>query len=157
MFRPPYDDSFKVSALEMLSAAGYPAQRGALIGVSRALGVPTATLRRWALAMPGETSSIALRPTGFGPLSLTSPALPDAVRAELLATLASMAAARSDATYKELSAGFAVLAEKLRQLEPAPEGPSDSSPGEAHDRLSRLVGVADTPASDQPSVISFTG
>jgi hypothetical protein len=169
--RHAYDIPFGAAALSLLRAAGYPAQRGALIGVSRALGVPVATLRRWAAAPdPGEAFS-SPRPDGVR-LPLSCPALPgslrsergtgaltkdselqvgicapraevnplpDAVRGELLATVRSMAAARGEASYKELSAGFAVLADRLPVLETPSGGAAEADTGEARQRLARLL------------------
>lgn len=45
--RRRYDDKFRASAVVMLEAAGYPGKEGALMEVSRHLGMPHNTLRNW--------------------------------------------------------------------------------------------------------------
>lgn len=65
--------------------------------------------------------------------------LPEAIRAELLATLRSMDAARSEASYKELVAGFGLLIDKLRLLE-LPDDQAALMAGDARERLARLIG-----------------
>ena len=167
MHHLPYDDTFKAAALDRLHTAGYPSRRGALLDVSRAMGVPCGSLRRWVIAASGEVPSLAPL-AGVGPLTrqntdgiagrtLTpdpSPAdrrgekdaqqgaeLPQAVRAELMATLRSMAAARGEASYKELSAGFGLLVDKLHLLEAPGDPPGDpAGQSAAHERLAQLFG-----------------
>lgn len=46
--RPRYDDKFRASAIVLLQSEGYPNKPGALRLVSKHLGVPEATLSRWA-------------------------------------------------------------------------------------------------------------
>jgi hypothetical protein len=144
MLKPPYDDSIKATALAILDTAGYPVKRGALKAVSHVTGIPASTLRRWAHDCRAGRSPLA-HPTGAGPLSAAHPVttapLKDVVQNELLAIVRSMAAARSEASYKELSAGFAALAGKLKALDTGPEGPSEGGSGEAKERLAMLVGM----------------
>lgn len=45
--RKSYDDKFRASTVIMLEAEGYPATKGALAKVSRAVGVPARTISRW--------------------------------------------------------------------------------------------------------------
>jgi hypothetical protein len=142
MFKPPYDDSIKAFALTMLDTAGYPHKPGALQLVARATGISASTLRRWALACADGRSPLA-HPTGAGPLSPETDAspLPQAIRTEMLAILHSMADARPEASYKELSAGFAVLADKLKVLDEPGASTSEFGPGDAKERLARMLGV----------------
>lgn len=45
--RKQYDDEFRASAVVMLKAAGYPERDGAVTAVSKVIGVPRTTIRRW--------------------------------------------------------------------------------------------------------------
>ena len=72
--------------------------------------------------------------------------LPDAIRAELLATLRSLAAARGEASYKELAAGFGLLIDKLHLLETSGEAPDETSQSTVRERLAQLFGAGDPQA-----------
>jgi hypothetical protein len=126
-----YDDAFRASALAALEAAGYPHRRGALIGVSRGLGVPVASLRRW------------LAPSSSDRREGRVDDLRTAARDELLATVRRMGQTRDEASYKELTGAFVALAEKLQTWESAP-GPFGAAhdgpePGEARQRLAEQL------------------
>lgn len=143
MHKLPYDTQTRAAAIDMLTSAGYPSRRGALIAASRALGIPTATLRRWAAASPGD---LLLVDPGAGAQTAPLDILPGAIRAEMAATLRSIGAARPDATYKELIAGFVALADRLRQLGPPDGPPEETGPGQARERLAQMVGLGQADA-----------
>lgn len=52
--RKSYDDKFRASAVVMLQAQGYPANKYKLEEVAKHLGVPSRTLRRWFTGTNGK-------------------------------------------------------------------------------------------------------
>ncbi|MEL6525883.1 MAG: hypothetical protein AAFQ07_09255 [Chloroflexota bacterium] len=109
---PKYDDKFRASAVVMLEATGYPDKEGGLSQVSRNLGVPRTTLRRWFLkkSNPPPSEIVHEKRSDFA----------TAIRKELYGIIEDLPIARSEASYKDMTTAFGILIDKLQLLENKP-------------------------------------
>jgi hypothetical protein len=101
---PPYSPEFRQRARIALTAAGYPSQRGALLHISRMLGIPRHTLKRW-YHQPE-------------PPTLTTPSiLQPMLSHEVQQVFASLDRKRESANYAELSRALTQLVDALHAVD----------------------------------------
>lgn len=112
MARKRYDDKFRASAIAMLEAAGWPDEKGALTRVAKHLGMPLATLSRWAKEKnnPPPTEVVTEKKGDLTAL----------IDTEIRAIFGDMPSARANAPYNHLAIAFGILADKLQLLSGGP-------------------------------------
>jgi len=112
MARKRYDDKFRASAIVMLQAAGWPDEKGALTSVAKHLGIPLATLSRWAKEKnnPPPTEVVTEKKGDLTAL----------IDTEIRGIFGEMPNARKDAPYNHLAIAFGILADKLQLLTGGP-------------------------------------
>src|SRR5690606_16049037 len=93
----------------MLEAAGYPDKKGALVEVSKHIGVPHPTLSRWYNAQRNPQPNEVVQEKRLE--------LIDLVKNELDASFRAMPAVRGEASYRDLGTVAGILADKKQLLE----------------------------------------
>jgi hypothetical protein len=110
--RKRYDDKYRASAVVMLEAAGFPDRKGALSHVSRHLGVPIPTLKRWATG--------AQNPAPNDLVTKNRIELGDLLDSEIAAAFEAAKEVRSEASYRDLMTGIGILVDKRQLLRGEP-------------------------------------
>lgn len=105
--RPRYDDKYRASAVVMLEAAGFPDRKGALSHVSRHLGVPIPTLKRWGTGSQNPPPNDVVTKNRID--------LADLLDTEIAAAFEAAKGVRCEASYRDLMTGIGILIDK-RQL-----------------------------------------
>jgi len=96
----------------MLEAAGYPDRKGALSHVSKHLGVPIPTLKRWATG--------AQNPAPNDLVTKNRIELGDLLDSEIAAAFEAAKEVRSEASYRDLMTGIGILVDKRQLLRGEP-------------------------------------
>lgn len=109
MARRRYTDEERATAVVALEAEGYPDKTGALTAVSRRMGVPGTTLRRW---FKSEQNPPPAEMVHEKKIDLVA-----AIKAELAEVVAAFSSTRPDADYRALMTAFGILTDKLQLLE----------------------------------------
>lgn len=117
----------------MLQAAGYPDTDGALSRVSRKLGVPHSTLRRWFHKLQNPPPSELVQEKKLD--------LVAAIKSEVASILEYMTDAREDADYRALGTVFGIMVDKLQLLEGKPTERTEHKVEvtDARERLAHLI------------------
>lgn len=103
-----HTDEFRASVVLMLMAAGYPDRKGALMKVSKNVGISHSTIRRWFKAEHNPPPSNITHSKKID--------LIQAIRDEMQAALSEMSQARQDASYRDLGVVVGILADKHQLL-----------------------------------------
>jgi hypothetical protein len=131
--RRTYSDKFKAGAILMLETKGYPTNEYALSEVGKHLGVHPRTLRRWVTGGIGAPpdSLVIEQKKGFT----------DLIDDEIREAFKTMAAARPDASYRDLVIGAATLFDKLQLLQGNPTERIESTltVHDSREQLARLI------------------
>jgi transposase-like protein len=113
MAQQGYSNEFKAEALARLKAEGWPDKEGAILKVSKQMGVPHQTLSRWTRGMVKDMPSSK-------EVSEAEEALADKVESELDMILKQMGLTRATASYKDLNISFGIMVDKLMVLRGKP-------------------------------------
>lgn len=107
-----FSDEFRASAVAALTAAGYPDTKGALMSVSRSLGVSAANISRWFREERNPPPNILVNEKKSD--------ISDLIRKEIYSILGEMELKRDTATYRDLSTALGIATDKLQLLIGAP-------------------------------------
>jgi len=109
---PRYSDDYRASAVLMVEAEGYPANKGAVARVAAHLHLQERTLRRW---VTGESNPPPDKAVQIKKLDLRT-----AITGELESIFLEMGKARADASYKDLATAAGIFFDKLQLLNGEP-------------------------------------